>query len=317
MILASARASSILGAHMELRHLRYFVAVAEAENVSRAALKLHVSQPGISRQIRDLEDEIGFQLFERSAKSIKLTNAGRSFLTEARAVLQRADEAVKTARAIATGEVGELHVGYAPSPTARILPPALRAFQLESPNVRVKLHDFSTEEMIGGLRSGKLQVAFIVRPTAGMLRGVTFEEILRDPICLAVTPKHPLARRRTVSLAEVVREPMVMYSRAEYPEAHEELMAMFADSKSKPRIAEEHDGVTSLIAGVESGAGVALVPESISCLAGARLKLVRVMPALPPLVIGAAWSKEGGLAPAAGRFLECAKGVVRELKRDA
>ena len=107
-------------------------------------------------------------------------------------MLQRAEEAVKTARAIATGEVGELHVGYAPSPTARILPPALRAFQLESPNVRVKLHDFSTEEMIGGLRSGKLQIAFIVRPTAGMLRGVTFEEILRDPICLAVTLlKHP------------------------------------------------------------------------------------------------------------------------------
>src|SRR4051812_21616354 len=109
---------------MELRHLRYFVAVAGGGDVSRAAAKMDVSQPGISRQIRDLEDELGFQLFERSAKSIKLTNAGKSFLTEARAVLQRADEAVKTARAIATGEVGELHVGYAPSPTSRILPPA-------------------------------------------------------------------------------------------------------------------------------------------------------------------------------------------------
>src|SRR5882757_80794 len=93
--------------HMELRHLRYFVAVAEAENVSRAALKLHVSQPGLSRQIRDLEDEIGFQLFERSAKSLRLTGAGKVFLTEACAVLQRADEAVKTARAVATGGSGE------------------------------------------------------------------------------------------------------------------------------------------------------------------------------------------------------------------
>jgi DNA-binding transcriptional LysR family regulator len=297
---------------MELRHLRYFVAVAEAENVSRAALKLHVSQPGISRQIRDLEDEIGFQLFERSAKSIKLTSAGKSFLTEARAVLQRADEAVKTARAIATGELGELHVGYAPSPTSRILPPALRAFQLESPNVRVKLHDFSTEEMIGGLREGKLQIAFLVKLTAGMLRGVNFEEILRDAICLAVSPKHPLARRRTVSLAEVVREPMVIYNRSDYPEAHEELMKMFANTKGKPHIAEEHDGVASLIAGVESGNGVALVPESISCIAGPRLKLVRVAPPPPPLVIGAAWSKDG-LAPAAERFLKCAKKVAAEL----
>jgi LysR family transcriptional regulator, benzoate and cis,cis-muconate-responsive activator of ben and cat genes len=298
---------------MELRHLRYFVAVAEAENVSRAALKLHVSQPGISRQIRDLEEEIGFQLFERSAKSIKLTNAGKSFLTEARAVLQRADEAVKTARAIATGELGELHVGYAPSPTSRILPPTLRAFQLESPNVRVKLHDFSTEEMISGLRAGKLQIAFLVRPISGMLRGVHFEEILRDPICLAVALKHPLARRRTVTLADVVSEPMVIYSRAEYPEAHEELMEMFASSKIKPRIAEEHDGVASLIAGVESGNGVALVPESIACIAGPRLKLVRVAPPPPPLVIGAAWSKEG-LAPAAERFLKCARQVAGTIK---
>jgi LysR family transcriptional regulator, benzoate and cis,cis-muconate-responsive activator of ben and cat genes len=294
---------------MELRHLRYFVAAAETENVSRAALKLHVSQPGISRQIRDLEDEIGFQLFERSAKSLKLTNAGKSFLTEARAVLQRADEAVKTARAIATGDQGELHVGYAPSPTSRILPPALRAFQGELPNVRVKLHDFSTEEMIRGLREGKLHIAFLVRPTAAMLRGLHFEPIMRDSICLAVAPKHPLARRRTVALAEVVREPLVIYSRADYPEAHEEFAAMFAHVKGKPHIAEEHDGVASLIAGVESGAGVALVPESIACIAGPRLKLVRVLPAPPPLIIGAAWSKDG-LTPAAQRFLKCAKEVV-------
>lgn len=294
---------------MELRHLRYFVAVAEAENVSRAALKLHVSQPGISRQIRDLEDEIGFQLFERSAKSLKLTGAGKSFLTEARAVLRRVDEAVKTARAIATSGQGELHVGYAPSPTARILPPTLRAFQAELPNVRVRLHDCSTEEMIAGLREGKLQIAFLVRPTSGMLRGVQFEEIMRDKICVAVAPNHPFARRRAVTLAEVAREPLMIYSRAEYPEAHEDLMAMFAGVKSKPRIAEEHDGVTSLIAGVESGAGVALVAESIACLAGPRLKLVRVTPSPAPLIIGAAWLRKG-LAPSAERFLKCARRVA-------
>src|SRR5882672_9029214 len=138
---------------MELRHLRYFIGVAEEENVSRAALKLHVSQPALSRQIRDLEDELGFLLLERSAKSVRLTEAGRAFLTEARAVLQRSEDAVKTARAIAGG-AGELHVGYAPSLTARILPRTLRAFQAELPSVRVKLHDLSTEEMLIGLREG-------------------------------------------------------------------------------------------------------------------------------------------------------------------
>jgi len=136
---------------MELRHLRYFVAVAEAENVTRAALKLHVSQPGISRQIRDLEEEIGFQLFERSAQSLRLTAAGTVFLAEARAVLQRAEEAVARARAVAGGISGQLNLGYAPSLTVQLLPPALRRFQEQFPQVRVALHDLSTEEMLAQL----------------------------------------------------------------------------------------------------------------------------------------------------------------------
>src|ERR1700761_4475821 len=108
---------------MELRHLRYFVAVAEEENVTRAALKLHVSQPALSRQIRDLEDELGFLLLERSAKSVRLTEAGKIFQREAKAVVQRLDEAVQAARAVAINGRSELNVGFAPSPTARILPP--------------------------------------------------------------------------------------------------------------------------------------------------------------------------------------------------
>ena len=293
---------------MELRHLRYFIGVAEEENVSRAALKLHVSQPALSRQIRDLEDELGFLLLERSAKSVRLTAAGRAFVTEARAVLQRAEDAVKAARAIATGGSGELHVGYAPSLTARILPQTLRAFQAELPNVRVRLHDLSTEEMLAGLREGKLQMAFVVRLTPALLRGLRFEELARDPMCLAVAPKHPLAKRGTVTLAEVAREPLITYSRKDYPDAHENLAAMFAAIKSKPRIAEEHDSVSSLIAAVEAGNGVAIAPQSLTCTAGPRLKLIPLSPAPEPLAVGAAWSK-GGLSAVAEQFLKCAKDV--------
>src|SRR5437660_1170069 len=162
MFLVSICRLGILGPGMELRHLRYFVAVAEMENVSRAALKLHVSQPALSRQIHDLEDELGFPLLERSAKSMRLTQAWRIFLNEARGVLQRADEAVKKARAAANGESEELHIGYAPALTPRILPPALRAFQFVMPRVRVKLHDLTTEEMLAGLRQSKLQLGLSV-----------------------------------------------------------------------------------------------------------------------------------------------------------
>jgi len=286
---------------MELRHLRYFVAAAEAENVSRAAAKLHVSQPALSRQIHDLEEELGFSLFKRSAKAVRLTEAGQTFLTEARAVLQRADEAVNRARVIANTGRSELHVGYAPLPTVRILPPTLRAFQARMPKVRVRLHDLSTEEMVAGVREGKLQLAFLVRPNRRMLRGLHFEELARDVMCLALSPSHAWARLRSVTLEQAAREPLSVLSRKDYPEYLEYLEALFAPLKAKPKIAEEHDSSASLIAAVESGAGVAIVPQSFACSTGRRLKLIPLSPTPEPIVIRGVWSKDG-LTPAAETF---------------
>lgn len=289
-----------------MRHLRYFVGVAEEENVSRAALKLHVSQPALSRQVRDLEAELGFPLFERGAKSVRLTQAGRVFLTEARAVLERASTAVNAARIAAGTAESELHVGYAPSLTARLLAPTLRAFQAESPQVRVRLHDLSTEEMLAGLRSAKLQLAFVVRLPTAMLRGLCFRELARDLICVAMGPHHRLATRSTMSLEEAAREKLVTYTRKDYPDAHEWLLSMFRPIGKKPRVAEEHDSVSSLIAGVEVGNGIAIVPTSLGCIAGPRLKLIPLRPAPKPITIGAAWVKDG-LTPGAERFLKCAQ----------
>ena len=292
-------------AGVELRHLRYFIAAAEEENVSRAALKLHVSQPALSRQIRDLEDELRFALFQRTAKSVQLTDAGRAFLADARDVLKRADDAIARGRAVAAGGHGELHVGYAPSPTARILPTTLRTFQARMPKVRVRLHDLSSEEMVSGLRDGKIEVAVLVRPTRAMLRGLRFEELARDPICLAVPPKHPLARHRTVTLPEVAQQPLVVFTRKDYPDYHELLDDIFGATKLRPRIGEECDSSTSLITAVESGAGVAIVPTALACSAGPRLKLIPISPAPTPLVLGIAWDKT--ISSAAEIFLECAR----------
>jgi DNA-binding transcriptional LysR family regulator len=277
---------------MELRHLRYFVAVAEEENVTRAAARLHVSQPGLSRQIRDLEDEIGFLLLERSAKSVHLTQAGRTFLTEARAVLQRADEAVKAARAKSGGAEGEIHVGYAPSLTVEILPRALRKFQTDFPRVRVMLHDLSTEEMLAGLHQGKLQLALAPQTSGKMLRGLRFKELACYAICVAVAPGHRLARARSVKLADLAGERLVGYSQKDYPESHDSLNALFKSLKPRPRIVEEHDSVTSLIAAVESGRGVALAPSCLACMVGPRLKLIPLNPAAPPIIVGALMREE-------------------------
>ena len=167
---------------MELRHLRYFVRVAEAENVSRAALKLHISQPAVSRQIRDLEDEIGLPLLKRSGKSVSLTEAGRAFLAEARAVLERTDEAVRNVRALARSEHMELHVGYSSYMMDRVFLIILSKYQRAMPNVRVKLHDRSVEQNVDALLEGKLDLAFIFHaPKPGALRGFVFSTEPRAP----------------------------------------------------------------------------------------------------------------------------------------
>ena len=184
---------------MELRHLRYFVAVAEAQNVLRAATqKLHVSQPAVSRQIRDLEDELGVQLFERTGKSVRLTDAGQVFLKEARTVLERTNEAVRNVRVFAQAGETELHIGYTPIFRTQIVSPALRAFQQAMPKVHVKLHDWTSEKIVTSLRDGRLQLAFIVRPAKrGAFRDLRFEELLREQVRLGGPTDRPLLERFT------------------------------------------------------------------------------------------------------------------------
>jgi DNA-binding transcriptional LysR family regulator len=174
------------------------------------------------------------------------------------------------------------------------------------PKVGVRLHDLSSEEMVTGLRDGDIEVAVMVRPTRAMLRGLRFEELARDPICLAVPPAHSLARHRSVTLAQIAREPLVVFSRKDYPDYHELLEAVFAGSKLKSRIAEEHDSSNSLIAAVEAGAGVAITSEALACSAGPRLKLLSILPSPAPLIIGVAWSNKT-LSAAAQAFLDCAR----------
>src|SRR5467141_4534608 len=292
---------------MELRHLRYFVGVAEMENVSRAALKLHVSQPALSAQIRDLEDELGFLLLKRTAKSVSLTEAGRTFLNEARAVLQRADEGVKKARAVATAGETDLHVGYSPTPFAEILPKTLRGFQRAMPKVHVRLHDWSNKTILDGVRDGRLQLGLITRsPKASALHDVRYEELFRERVCVAVAPQHPFARRRTIPLAEVASEPLIGLTREDYPGYYDILSIVFSKANRKPRVVEEHDSMSGVISSVEAGTGVAMVVDVFDYSFGNRIKLLHVSPEPKPISIGVAALK-GKLSLAAEKFWQCAK----------
>jgi DNA-binding transcriptional LysR family regulator len=297
----------------ELRHLRYFVAVAEMENVSRAALKLHVSaQPSLSRQIRDLEDEVGVQLLERTAKSVRLTEAGRAFLDEARAILKRVDEAVLKARGVAGNQ--ELRVGDWPVGTGRIMPILLREYQQAMPNVHVKLHDWTVDQNITGVRDGHLQLAILLLPIkANALTELRFQELATARVSLAVSCNHPFARRQSVSLADAAREPFIGLMPEKYTRYEEYVAAIFARVNDKPRIVEEHDGWAGVFSAVSAGTGVALSSDAFSYMFNDRVKLLHLTPEPKRVAIGIIMRK-GKLSPSAEKFCQCAKDAFAALR---
>src|SRR5207247_612857 len=191
---------------MELRHLRYVVAVVEALNFTKASARLRVAQPALSQQMTDLEDGLGVDLMKRSPRGVTLTAEGKLFLDEVRELLKRADESVEKVRALARGEYGELHVGYAPSPTVEILPPALAAFQKAVPRVKVLLHDLSSDELIAGLRNATLELAIMVEPFTEQTAGIQFELLRTYPLYVAMTATYPFARLKSITLEKLAAD---------------------------------------------------------------------------------------------------------------
>ena len=278
------------------------------ENVSRAATqRLHVAQPSLSRQIRDLEDEIGVRLLERTARAVRLTDAGRAFLDEARAIVKHTNEAVLKARAIGGKRETELHVGDFPLVAARIMPRLLRDYQKAMPNVRVKLHDWPVEKEIAAVRDGQLQLAIIIPPLTGnWRRELRFEELISLRVCLAVSCNHPFAQRKAVSLTEAAREPFIGLLHEEYPQHRIYVNAIFARVKDKPRFVEEHDGWAGLFSAVDAGTGVAIVSNAFDYAFGDRVKLLPLTPEPKRVPLGII-SRKGRLTPAAEKFCECAR----------
>jgi DNA-binding transcriptional LysR family regulator len=308
MLLGSAYLSG-MAASMELRHLKYFVAVAEEQNITRAAARLHVSQPPLSRQIRDLENELGVTLLERTRRAVRLTPAGWAFLEECYAVLKQADQAVRVARAAAGGRRGELKLGYAPGPTQEFLRELLRKLRETDPELRIELRDLTTEEMMSGLRDGKLDAALAVKPQTEALRGIVFEKLREDPLRVVMAREHRLASRRSVAVGELAAEPFVIFSRKEYPEHLEGMREMLGGPSVQLRVAEECDSGMTLFAAIEAGQGISILSRALEPAIGMRLRLIPLRPAPPPTVIGLAYvAKTAG--PWAKRVLAAARLVA-------
>ena len=274
---------------MELRQLRYFVAVAETGNISRAAKTIFLTQPALSRQIKALEDEIGQCLLERRAQSIRLTPAGEVMVREARELLQQAGQLVERVRS-AAGR-GQLRVGYAPSLASGFLSAAVANFTQVHPGTRVELRDLSTGEMRAGLEAGKLDVVITAAAT-GEPRDLQWTPLVRSPWRLAVSPRHALARRSRVTPAEVASGPLLVFSRREYPEYWASVTDWLQHHGARANIAGEYDGAESLLAAVEAGLGVAIVTARTAHLFPTRVRLKALVSPPAPLCIAAGWRTE-------------------------
>jgi DNA-binding transcriptional LysR family regulator len=297
---------------MEIRYLRYFVAVADEGSITAAANRLRVAQPSLSRQLRLLEHEIGAALMERNSRGVLLTEAGSAFAVAARDILSAIDRAVADARARAHGTVGELRLGYAPSPTAEILPLALHALEKSAPDAVVSLHDLGGDELLEGLRSGRLHGAVMVDPGPLLPENVVFRPLKRYAHNVAVGPRHPFARLRQVPLARLASEPFVVYDRRHYAEYTTTLRAILEPVTDNPKIAAECDGLTSLISAVLAGRGVAIVPSVFRRLAGSQIRLRAITPSPPPLIVGYAYRADLPLSPLSRRLLK----ALQEASRD-
>jgi DNA-binding transcriptional LysR family regulator len=199
---------------------------------TKAALRLRVAQSALSRQVQDLEEEIGVDLLKRSPRGVTLTAEGKLFLEEARELLKRADESVEKVRGLARGQYGDLHIGYSPSPTVEILPPAMAAFQKAYPHVNVLLHDASQRELVEGLQNGTLELAITPGTTNLRNEGIEFEALRSYPFSVALAPTHPLARMKAIPLEKVGAEPIVGFAGKDYPEYFLFLNAFFFRSAS-------------------------------------------------------------------------------------
>jgi len=245
---------------MELRHLRYFVAVAEELHFGRAAARVGIAQPPLSQQVRQLEQELGVTLFDRTRRRVELTPAGRAFLEESQRVLAQAEHAAHTARRAGRGEIGRLAVGFVPSADLDVLPRVLRAWRARYPHVEVELQVLLPAAQIEALRSGKLQVGFVRLPVDES--ELMVESIQREPLLAVLPAKHRLARTARIRLSDLAQDTLLLFPRHIAPGYYDVYLAACRRAGFTPRVLHPGNMQTNL-ALVSAGLGVTLMPESI------------------------------------------------------
>ena len=261
---------------MELRQLRYFIAVAEEQSFSRAAVRLHVSQPPLSMHVKGLEDELGIRLFHRSNRGVALTPAGQVFYDEIRSVLRRLDQARIKAQNAGNGERGTLSVGFVSIADYGVLPPALKRFREQFPHVEVHLHELTTDAQTREIRAGRLDIGIGLAPVDEV--DLTFETVLRERLLLAAPTGHRLIKSDgAVRLKAFSNESFIIPPRDIAPGLYDLIISQCRASGFTPKINQHARQMQTVIGLVASGMGFALVPSSVKNLkrAGVQYRALR------------------------------------------
>ncbi|HVW25589.1 MAG TPA: LysR substrate-binding domain-containing protein [Polyangiaceae bacterium] len=295
---------------MELRHLRYFVAVAEERHFGRAARRLHMAQPPLSRQIQALETELGFPLFQRSRRSVELTPAGAVLLEYTRRLFTDLDRAVHEARRAHAGETGYISIAYLSSLAYSGLTALLRAFRERLPDVEVTLRELSPAAQLDALKDGNLDVGFVRGPIDDP--SIAHECVRRERLLVALPPDHPMTSKKRLPLSALANESFVMFPRARAAAFFDSLITMCHEAGFSPRIVQQAPQL-DIVSLVAAGYGVAILPESIREMRRPGVELRPIIGA-PFIDLLAAW-RASNASPVLRTFLDVMRNVGTEPSR--
>ncbi len=298
---------------MDIRHLRYFVVVAEELNFTRAAERLRISQPPLSTQIKDLEDELGTDLFLRTKRSVELTRAGQRFLLEARAILDHMEKAKRVAQS-EEDIAGTLSIASIPSVEIHILPKLLEQFHQKRPGVEFCLRSLNYDDQLKGLREETIDCAFLRLPVEDYShRSIRVEEILEENLVLAISNRSPLAESGISSIKECREASFILWHRHIAPRVYDEIMGVLEELQGVPRISNETDSLQLALGLAAANLGIAIVPNSARVLCREGVTYINTGETFSGLKLGIAW-KKNIQNPLVEEFIETTRAI--DLKAD-
>ena len=276
---------------MELRHIRYFIAVAEELHFGRAAEKLGIAQPPLSQQIKQLEDELGGKLFHRTSRKVELTDAGTAFLRRARAIINQSHEMLDTVRSIAKGESGKLTVGFNEVAIDSILPDVIMTIRRDYPDIDLSLREMRTVKQLDALRRYIID-AGVMQLFLQDLSGLRSSLLCREKYVVAMHRGHRLAAEKTVHLSTLRDENQIIFPAAIHPAFYEDLMQCFEKVGGRPRIIQEAATRHARLSLVATGLGVAVVPESSINSASRNITFRPIVGEMPKIEHFLVWRDE-------------------------